>query len=64
VNLARAAYDHRILSAGTLDPTRLAMLADALLDAGCDDADLLGHLRSAGPHVRGCFVLDALLGLS
>ena len=64
VNLARATYEHRALPEGTLDPTRLAVLADALLDAGCGDAELLGHLRAPGPHVRGCHAVDALLGLS
>jgi hypothetical protein len=64
VNLARAAYDNRTLPAGTLNNERLAVLADALLDAGCGDAQLLGHLRSPGPHVRGCHAVDALLGLS
>jgi hypothetical protein len=39
----------------------LPILADALEDAGCTDAELLGHLRGAGPHVRGCHVLDLLL---
>src|SRR5262245_27543724 len=39
--LAQAAYD-RQLPAGTLDPSRLAVLADALEEAGCTDADLLG----------------------
>jgi hypothetical protein len=37
-------------------------LADALEDAGCTDADILSHLRSPGPHVRGCWALDLLLG--
>jgi hypothetical protein len=60
--LAQAAYDKRILPAGTLEPDRLAILADALEEAGCDNADLLNHLRSPGPHVRGCFPLDAILG--
>jgi hypothetical protein len=41
---------------------RLPILADALEDAGCDNADLLGHLRGPGPHVRGCWALDLLLG--
>ncbi len=63
VGLARAAHDQRELPAGTLDPTRLAVLADALEDAGCDDAGLLGHLRGPGQHVRGCWVLDLLLGV-
>jgi hypothetical protein len=43
---------------------RLPILAEALQDAGCDDADLLGHLRGPGPHVRGCWALDLLLGKS
>jgi hypothetical protein len=60
--LAQAAYEHRDLPAGTLDPARLAVLADALEDAGCADADLLGHLRGPGPHVRGCWAVDLLLG--
>jgi hypothetical protein len=40
----------------------LPVLADALEDAGCADAELLGHLRSPGPHVRGCWALDLILG--
>jgi hypothetical protein len=47
-----------------LDTTRLAVLADALEEAGCTDADILTHLRSPGPHVRGCHVLDLLAGKS
>jgi hypothetical protein len=61
-NLATAAYDKRILPAGTLDPARLAILADALDEAGCDNAGLLSHLRGEGPHVRGCWPLDQILG--
>jgi hypothetical protein len=41
----------------------LGIVADALEDAGCDDADVLDHCRAPGPHVRGCWVVDALLGL-
>ena len=41
---------------------RLPILADALLDAGCDAEELLAHCRSAGPHVRGCWVVDTILG--
>jgi hypothetical protein len=59
--LATAAYEERALPSGELDMTRLAVLADALEEAGCDNADILTHLRSAGPHVRGCFVVDLLL---
>ena len=41
-----------------------AELADALDDAGCTDADVVGHLRGPGPHARGCWVVDLLLGKS
>jgi biotin carboxyl carrier protein len=41
---------------------RLPILADALEDAGCTDAALLGHLRGPGPHIHGCWALDAILG--
>ena len=41
---------------------RLPILADALEDAGCDDPAMLAHLRSDGPHCRGCWVLDLALG--
>ena len=60
--LATAAYEGRHLPAATLDRDRLAVLADALEDAGCDNADILTHLRGPGPHVRGCWALDILLG--
>jgi hypothetical protein len=62
--LAHAAYDERHLPAGTLHPGRLGVLADALLDAGCADGELIAHLREPGPHVRGCFAVDVLLGKS
>jgi hypothetical protein len=39
----------------------LPILADALEEAGCDNADILAHLRGPGPHVRGCWVVDLLL---
>jgi len=41
---------------------RLPILADALLDAGCEDEELLAHCRSEGPHVRGCWAVDLILG--
>jgi hypothetical protein len=62
VSLAQAAYEDRALPAGTLDSARLGVLADALEDAGCTEAAILEHLRGPGPHVRGCHILDALLG--
>jgi hypothetical protein len=62
LQLARSLYGKRRLPEGTLDPTRLSLLADALEDAGCTDAELLGHLRSPGPHVRGCWAVDLVLG--
>jgi hypothetical protein len=59
--LAQTAYDERAMPAGHLDPARLAVLADALEEAGCTDANLLGHLRGSGPHVRGCWCVDLVL---
>jgi hypothetical protein len=53
--LARAIHEERAYD-------RLPILADALEDAGCDDAEVLGHLRGPGPHARGCWVLDLILG--
>jgi hypothetical protein len=63
-DLATVAYEERALPSGELDPARLAVLADALEEAGCDNADLLSHLRSPGPHVRGCWAVDLLTGRS
>jgi hypothetical protein len=59
--LAQAAYDERELPSGHLDTKRLAILADALEEAGCTNDDVLAHLRGPGPHVRGCWVVDLLL---
>ncbi|MCE9568125.1 MAG: hypothetical protein K8U57_39485 [Planctomycetes bacterium] len=44
------------------DFTTMPILADALQDAGCDNDEVLAHCRGPGPHVRGCFVVDLLLG--
>jgi hypothetical protein len=55
VGLARAIYEDRAFD-------RLPILADALTDAGCDDEQILAHCRSSGPHVRGCWVVDLVLG--
>jgi hypothetical protein len=62
VSFARAAYDERILPSGHLDNARLAVLSDALEEAGCSDEAILSHLRSPGPHVRGCWALDLIMG--
>jgi len=40
----------------------MPILADALQDAGCENEDVLNHCRSEGPHVRGCWVVDLVLG--
>jgi hypothetical protein len=62
VRLAQHIYEDRHLPDGTFYSDRLAVLADALEEAGVTDALLLEHLRGAVPHVRGCFALDAILG--
>ncbi len=54
-DLAQRAYEDR-------DWGLLPILADALLDAGCEDERILSHLRSPGPHARGCWALDLVLG--
>ncbi len=55
VQLAQAVYDERAFD-------RLPILADALEEAGCTDTAILGHCRQPGEHVRGCWVIDLLLG--
>lgn len=55
VKLAQGIYQERAFD-------RMPILADALEDAGCDDAVLVGHCRSATPHARGCWVVDVILG--
>jgi hypothetical protein len=54
VALAQQMYDSR-------DFALMPILGDALQDAGCGHADILDHCRSAGPHVRGCWVVDLIL---
>jgi hypothetical protein len=39
----------------------MPILADALEEAGCNNADILAHCREPGVHVRGCWVVDLLL---
>jgi hypothetical protein len=64
VRLAQNAYEERFLPSGHLDASLLAVLADALEEAGCANEEILGHLRGPGPHARGCWVMDLLLGKS
>jgi hypothetical protein len=55
VDLAKAIRDERALD-------RMPILADALMDAGCDNEEIIAHCRSQAPHARGCWVVDILLG--
>jgi hypothetical protein len=57
VKLAQVVYDDRAFD-------RLPVLADALEEAGCNDANILDHCRQPGEHVRGCWIVDLLLGKS
>jgi hypothetical protein len=52
--LARGIYEERAFD-------RLPLLADALMDAGCNDEQILAHCHGEGPHVRGCWVVDLVL---
>jgi hypothetical protein len=61
VSLAQAAYEDRELPGSQLVPACLAVLSDALEEAGCTDQAMLGHLREPGPHVRGCWPVDLLV---
>jgi translation initiation factor IF-1 len=61
--LAEDICEQKASPAGTLDPIRLSVLADALEECGAD-AGMVGHLRGPGPHWRGCHVLDLLTGRS
>jgi hypothetical protein len=58
--LAEAVYENRVMPSGYFDKDRVAVLVDALEDAGCQDAEILGNLRGPGPHVRGCYIVDLL----
>lgn len=57
LGLAQACHGERAFD-------RLPILADALEDAGCSDPTILDHCRGPGPHARGCWVVDQLLGRS
>jgi hypothetical protein len=54
-SLAQTIYDERTFA-------QLPVLADALEDAGCRNESILAHCRGEGPHVRGCWVVDLVLG--
>jgi hypothetical protein len=55
VNFAQVIYNDRAFH-------RMPALADALAQAGCDNDEILNHCRGPGPHVRGCWVVDLILG--
>jgi hypothetical protein len=55
VGIARGIYEDRAFE-------RMPILADALQEAGCENADILAHCREPGVHVRGCWVVDLVLG--
>lgn len=55
VAVGQAIYDERAFD-------RMPILADALEDAGCTDAAILEHCREQAPHVRGCWLVDLILG--
>jgi hypothetical protein len=55
IALARTMYEAREFSA-------MPILADALQDADCESDEVLNHCRGEGPHVRGCWVVDLVLG--
>ena len=55
VGVARGIYEDKAFE-------RMPILADALMDAGCEDEQIIGHCRGDGPHVRGCWVVDLVLG--
>ena len=57
LELAQSIYDERAFD-------RMPVLADTLEEAGCDNADILNHCRGPGPHVRGDWVIDLVLGKS
>jgi len=55
LKLASAIYDDRAFD-------RLPDLADGLEEAGCNSPEILTHCREPGPHVRGCWAVDLILG--
>jgi hypothetical protein len=55
VDLGSAIYQERAFD-------RMPILGDALEDAGCDNDEIIQHCRGPGLHVRGCWVVDLILG--
>lgn len=55
VAIARSIYDKRAFG-------EMPILADALEGTGCRSEAILNDCRKAGPHVRGCWAIDLLLG--
>lgn len=55
LSLAQSIYDHHAFD-------QLPALANALEEAGCRSGELLGHCRSPGRHIRGCWAVDLVLG--
>ena len=55
LDLAQVIYDEKAFD-------RMPILADALMDSGCDSEEIIGHCRGEAPHVKGCWIIDLLLG--
>lgn len=55
MGVARGIYEDRAFE-------RMPILADALMDAGCENSEIIAHCGGPGPHVRGCWVVDLILG--
>jgi hypothetical protein len=55
VSLTEGIYSERAFD-------QLPILADALQDAECENEDVLDHCGGPGPHMRGCWVVDLVLG--
>ncbi|MCE9566116.1 MAG: hypothetical protein K8U57_29190 [Planctomycetes bacterium] len=54
--MAKEMYESRDFSA-------MPIFADALQDTGCEHDDILSHCRDENAtHVRGCWVVDLVLG--
>jgi hypothetical protein len=57
IELAKRIYDERSFD-------QMPLLGDALEATGCDDPEIVNHCRGSGTHVRGCWVVDLILGKS